>query len=141
MQLSLKHQPFNREQRMAMIACAIGVVLLSLTSLILDWVVPMIGALWLLVWVANKFDNAKTVRLIVFSVALAVIMFVFLSPGLSASAQTAIPPPDIEIDVTPLFSNLGVYIALFMGILALPGAIKIGKQLVVFIIDMIVDAF
>lgn len=60
--------------------------------------------------------------------------------GSALQAQTAVPP-DISIDVNPIFDNMEVYIPVFMAIFAIPAGIMIAIVLVKFIINAIRNAF
>jgi hypothetical protein len=49
--------------------------------------------------------------------------------------------PTIDIDTTTLFDSINDWIPLFMGLLAIVGGIRIGRAIVMWIIDAVTDAF
>lgn len=58
----------------------------------------------------------------------------------TAFAQTPVPAPSIDLDVTPLFDSMNSYIPLFLGIFAIPGGIVIAIALVRMLINLVSGA-
>lgn len=76
----------------------------------------------------------RSLFLIMAALSLMVMMSV------TAFAQTAVPPPTIDLDVTPLFESMNGYIPLFLGIFAIPGGIVIAIALVRMLINAVSNA-
>jgi hypothetical protein len=49
--------------------------------------------------------------------------------------------PTIDIDTTTLFEHINTWIPVFFGLLAIVGGIRIGRSIVVWIIDAVTAAF
>jgi hypothetical protein len=74
-------------------------------------------------------------------VLMLVVIGALMMVSATAFAQTPVPPPSIDIDITPLFDSMNSYIPLFLVIFAIPGGIVIAIAIVRMIITLIQRAF
>lgn len=74
------------------------------------------------------------------AVLIMAVMAVMMLTSAVAFAQTAVPPPTIDLDVTPLFDSMNSYLPVFLVIFAIPGGIALAIGLVRLIINAISSA-
>jgi hypothetical protein len=131
----------SAQRQIAAFAVVLGVTFLLGIALLLQSIIPAVCAMWLVLYMAQNYDGTKTAKVIGISIILYTVAMIVFFPGFAASAQTAVPVPNIEVDTSTLFNNINPWIALFFGILAIPAAIIIGRKIVEYVIRAVVDGF
>lgn len=86
---------------------------------------------------AVRKNQTSTVRALS---AFALVAAVLASKGVSFAQATAVPL-DLDIDIGPLFAQIGQYLPLFLGVLAVGGAIGIAVDLAGFVIRSVRGGF